>query len=154
MPPTIQTGSQASTSERDRKLRPGEKRSELVCRMKFCNTLPDIPFDPKFITYPFESNRFVEYKPTSLERNYKHDLLTEHDMGVVIDLINPNTYAVDLNASLDLEDEKLLEEDNLGPQDSKRSRHHNKAVPWLKKTEYISTEFNRYGVSNDKTETK
>ncbi|XP_076341672.1 RNA polymerase II-associated factor 1 homolog isoform X1 [Tachypleus tridentatus] len=75
-------------------------------------------------------------------------------MGVVIDLINPNTYAVDLNASLDLEDEKLLEEDNLGPQDSKGSRHHNKAVPWLKKTEYISTEFNRYGVSNDKTETK
>ncbi|XP_076342293.1 RNA polymerase II-associated factor 1 homolog [Tachypleus tridentatus] len=57
-------------------------------------------------------------------------------------------------ASLDLEDEKLLEEDNLGPQDSKGSRHHNKAVPWLKKTEYISTEFNRYGVSNDKTETK
>ncbi|XP_076342337.1 RNA polymerase II-associated factor 1 homolog isoform X2 [Tachypleus tridentatus] len=57
-------------------------------------------------------------------------------------------------ASLDLEDEKLLEEDNLGPQDSKRSRHHNKAGPWLKKTEYISTEFNRYGVSNDKTETK
>ncbi|XP_076343215.1 RNA polymerase II-associated factor 1 homolog [Tachypleus tridentatus] len=59
-----------------------------------------------------------------------------------------------LIASLDLEDEKLLEEDNLGPQDSKGSRHHNKAVPWLKKTEYISTEFNRYGVSNDKTETK
>lgn len=35
-----------------------------------------------------------------------------------------------------------------------RSRHHNKAVPWLKKTEYISNEFNRYGVSSEKTETK
>lgn len=28
-----------------------------MCRVKYNNTLPDIPFDPKFITYPFESNR-------------------------------------------------------------------------------------------------
>ena len=34
-------------------------RSELVCRVKYNNTLPDIPFDPKFILYPFESNRYV-----------------------------------------------------------------------------------------------
>lgn len=149
MPPTVHTGSS------DRKQRPAEKKSEIVCRVKYCNTLPDIPFDPKFITYPFESNRFVQYKPTSLERNYKHDLLTEHDLGVTIDLINPNTYAIDPNElSLHAEDEKLLEEESLAPQDSKRSRHHNKIVPWLKKTEYISTEFNRYGHSSEKTETK
>ncbi|KFM68346.1 RNA polymerase II-associated factor 1-like protein, partial [Stegodyphus mimosarum] len=54
MPPTIQTGTAAA--ERDRKLRPGDKRSDLVCRVKYCNTLPDIPFDPKFITYPFLPN--------------------------------------------------------------------------------------------------
>ena len=29
-------------------------RSELVCRVKYGNSLPDIPFDPKFIAYPFE----------------------------------------------------------------------------------------------------
>lgn len=33
-------------------------RSELVTRVKYNNTLPDIPFDPKFITYPFESSRY------------------------------------------------------------------------------------------------
>lgn len=151
MAPTIQT---TLASERDRKQRLGDRKSELVCRVKYCNTLPDIPFDPKFITYPFLSNRFVEYKPTSLERNYKHDLLTEHDLGVTIDLINPDTYAVDPHAALHPEDERLLEEDSLTPQDSKRSRHHNKAVPWLKKTEYISNEFNRYGNTSEKTETK
>ena len=34
-------------------------RSELVCKVKYNNTLPDIPFDPKFITYPFDPNRYV-----------------------------------------------------------------------------------------------
>jgi len=34
-------------------------RSELVCSVKYNNTLPDIPFDPKFITYPFDSTRYV-----------------------------------------------------------------------------------------------
>lgn len=168
-------------------------RSDLVCRVKYNNTLPDIPFDPKFIIYPFESNRytymqfvlvyyqlifkgmkqgkggkrttttnkaasssshfkdqwtnfrtlkcriklyviykvswelertfcwmnfvpnfwkfllkrrilfpsiifrFVQYNPTSLERTYKHELLTEHDLGVTIDLINPDTYKDDMS---------------------------------------------------------
>lgn len=37
--------------------------------------------------------RFIQYNPTSLERNYKHDVLTEVDLGVPIDLILPETYA-------------------------------------------------------------
>ena len=41
--------------------------------------------------------RYVQYNQTSLERNYKFDLLTEHDLGVPIDLINPDTYLVDHN---------------------------------------------------------
>ncbi|XP_014677153.1 PREDICTED: RNA polymerase II-associated factor 1 homolog [Priapulus caudatus] len=131
-----------------------QKRSDLVVRVKYCNTLPDIPFDPKFITYPFESNRFVQYNPTSLERNYKHDLLTEHDLGVNIDLIDPDTYKVDYNDVLDPADEKLLEEDVATPQDSKRSRQHSKTVSWMRKTEYISTEYNRFTPSAEKAEAK
>ena len=93
-----------------------------MCRVKYNNHLPDIPFDAKFIAYPFEANRyehvltiilcycfknismpatnlnnlfrFVQYKPTSLEKNYKHELLTEVDLGVNIDLIDPDTYAM------------------------------------------------------------
>ena len=38
--------------------------------------------------------RFVQYKPTSLEKNYKHELLTDVDLGVNIDLIDPDTYAI------------------------------------------------------------
>lgn len=38
-------------------------RSGVVCRVKYCNTLPDIPFDPKFITYPFDQHRYSFFTP-------------------------------------------------------------------------------------------
>lgn len=82
-------------------------------------------------------------------------MLTEHDLGVSIDLINKDIYAVEPGAYLDPADEKLLEEDILTPQDSKRSRHHAKSVSWLRRTEYISTEQTRFQPQTmDKVEAK
>lgn len=99
--------------------------------------------------------RFIQYNPTSLERNYRYEVLTEHDLGVSIDLINKDIYAVEPGATLDPADEKLLEEDILTPQDSKRSRHHARSVSWLRRTEYISTEQTRFQPqSMDKVEAK
>lgn len=129
-------------------------KADFVSRVKYNNNLPDIPFDAKFIAYPFESNRFVDYKPTTLEKNYKHEMLTEVDLGVNIDLIDPDTYAIDHNASLDPDDEKLLEEEPVNLPDKKRTAHHNKNVSWLRRTEYISTEYNRSRTSNEMVETK
>lgn len=41
----------------------------------------------------FDSScRFIQYNPTSLERNHKHELQTEVDLGVPIDLILPEAY--------------------------------------------------------------
>nr|XP_029528326.1 RNA polymerase II-associated factor 1 homolog isoform X4 [Oncorhynchus nerka] len=155
MAPTIQTQAQRdSDGHRSSSHRTVPERSGVVCRVKYCNSLPDIPFDPKFITYPFDQHRFVQYKATSLEKQHKHELLTEPDLGVTIDLINPDTYRVDPSILLDPADEKLLEEDITAPSSSKRSQQHAKVVPWMRKTEYISTEFNRYGVSNEKVEVK
>ncbi|XP_077468129.1 RNA polymerase II-associated factor 1 homolog [Stigmatopora argus] len=155
MAPTIQTQAQREDGHsRPSSHRTLPERSGVVCRVKYCNSLPDIPFDPKFITYPFDQHRFVQYKATSLEKQHKHELLTEPDLGVTIDLINPDTYRIDPNILLDAADEKLLEEDIQAPSSSKRSQQHAKVVPWMRKTEYISTEFNRYGVSNEKVEVK
>lgn len=130
-------------------------RSELICRVKYSNTLPDIPFDLKYITYPFVNDRFVQYNPTSLERNYKYEVLTEHDLGVTIDLINRDLYQSDPNNQLEPADEKLLEEEMHTPQDTQRSRHHAKSVSWLRKSEYISTEQTRFQPqNNEKVEAK
>jgi RNA polymerase II-associated factor 1 len=106
MPPTIQRpvskspggargrppGASGSSSSAQAAAGAQERKSELVCRVRYGNTLPDIPFDPKFIAYPFEPSRFIQYAPTSLERNYKYELLTEHDLGVHVDLILPEAY--------------------------------------------------------------
>lgn len=55
-----------------------------------------------------------------MERNYKYDVLTELDLGVDIDLITPDVYTVNGTEVLDPSDEKLLEEDVIPHQDSKR----------------------------------
>lgn len=131
-----------------------EKRSELACRVKYNNTLPDIPFDAKYIVYPFDANRYVQYNPTSLERSCKFELLTEHDLGVPIDLIDPDAYKIDPNAQLSIEDEYLLEDEVNIPIDPKRPRHNKQSVTWLRKTEYISTEYNRFAQSANRAEAR
>ncbi|XP_025409311.1 RNA polymerase II-associated factor 1 homolog [Sipha flava] len=140
MAPTIHN----NASQEKRPPRPIEKRSDLVCKVKYCNMLPDIPFDLKFLSYPFNTSRFIQYNPTSLERSYKFEILADHDLGVGIDLVNKDMYSIDYNVQMEPADEKILEEDILAPQDSKRSRHHARSVSWLRRTEYISTEQTRF----------
>ena len=101
MAPTVQRpGGAAGAAHKPSRQGDGEERKDLICRVKYCNNLPDIPFDPKFIAYPFDTQRFISYNPTGLERNYKYELLTEHDLGVTIDLINPEAYSQVLLTSL------------------------------------------------------
>ena len=66
MAPSIQLpgGPGASIKARQQQADPEERKSDLICRVKYCNTLPDIPFDPKFIAYPFDTQRFISYNPT------------------------------------------------------------------------------------------
>lgn len=131
------------------------KNLDLLCSVKYKNTLPDIPFDPKFLSYPFDAQRFIQYNPTSLERNHKHELQTEVDLGVPIDLILPETYtSFDAHTLLDPADEALLEEEIVQQPESKRARQHAKNVSWLRRTEYISTEFARPHGPGDSAENK
>lgn len=82
-------------------------------------------------------------------------MLTEHDLGVTIDLINRDIYYGDTHVNLDPADEKLLEEDSHAPQDSVRSRQHSRPISWLRKSEYISTEQTRFQPQNiEKIEAK
>ena len=72
---------------------PSLSRSELQCRVKYNNTLPDLPFDPKFLSCPFGNSRFTNYVSTTLEQQMKYDFITEQDLGVHVDLILPDAYA-------------------------------------------------------------
>ena len=63
-----------------------------------------------------------------MERNYKYEILTEHDLGVTIDLILPETYEYDemdgMETNMDPSDEKLLEEEFSAVHDKKRQARH------------------------------
>ncbi|KAM3186622.1 hypothetical protein ACTXT7_003923 [Hymenolepis weldensis] len=136
------------------KSRAKEIRQETVlCRVKYHNNLPELPFDPKFLTYPFDSSRFVQYAPTSLERNHKHELLCETSVGVDVDLIDPDAFKISRNFNLHPDDEKLVNETESNESNERKSRHR-RSVAWLRKTEYLSTEhYNKWNKS-EKIETK
>ncbi|VDO91008.1 unnamed protein product [Heligmosomoides polygyrus] len=120
---------------------------------RYRNTLPDVPFPGKFLPCPFvELERFIDYKPTSLEMEYKFEVQCEMDIGLNLDLIDPTTYKVNPNAEIQVnEKDAILLED----EDSNiKSAQHSKVVPWMRKTQYISSEFNRFGVAADRQEIK
>ncbi|GMT10484.1 hypothetical protein PFISCL1PPCAC_1781 [Pristionchus fissidentatus] len=139
--------------------KPQDKGPDLLCRVHYSNTLPDIPFDGKFLPCPFVSlDRFIPYKPSNLEKEHKFEVSCEADIGVDIDLIDPATYAIPPEKiPVEEEDAELLDDTQVGGKkgiNAKRSMQHARIVPWMRKTEYISHEFNRFGVSADRQETK
>ena len=44
------------------------------------------------LTLPCAANRQIKYKTTSIESRYKYPILTEPDLGVTVNLIDPNAY--------------------------------------------------------------
>eukprot|EP01090_Pellita_catalonica_P014281 TRINITY_DN359_c0_g1_i2.p1 TRINITY_DN359_c0_g1~~TRINITY_DN359_c0_g1_i2.p1 ORF type:complete len:390 (+),score=84.20 TRINITY_DN359_c0_g1_i2:74-1243(+) len=126
--------------------------SEFICRMKFRNTLPDIPFDPKLLDYPFDPMRFVKYTTTSLENSYQHVLHTEPDLGINVNLIDPEVFASSFAKEddqqktkqiLEQEDRDLLDSRKKSQQEQKRKERQRPHVSWLMKTKYISPEVSR-----------
>ncbi|KAJ1354457.1 hypothetical protein KIN20_011399 [Parelaphostrongylus tenuis] len=130
---------------------------DFICKSRVRNRLPDVPFNGKFLPCPFGGlERFIDYKPTSLEMGYKYDIQCEMDMGLNLDLVDPNTYKVNPNMETQLteKDAILLEDEDSNAEQIKRSAQHSKVVPWMRKTQYISSEFERFGVAADRQEIK
>jgi len=114
-----------------------DERDDLfVTPMTFMNKLPDLPFEPKFLKVPLTPNRFTEYKlGNTLEKNYKYEMLPDVDVGVSLDLIDLQMFAVPSTApKLDPADERLVSglsrigDGKSGPQN----------YPWLRKFKYMT----------------
>jgi RNA polymerase II-associated factor 1 len=131
---------------------PSTPVSEFICKFKYLNTLPDIPFDPKFLNYPFDDLRFAKYVTTSLEKNYKYQLHTESDMGIPIDLIEPNAYKP-LGINVDILGDGVSVDSALNTQ-KRRFETLRPNVPWLRRTEYMAADSELPKFRSDKIETK
>ncbi|CAK4624654.1 hypothetical protein LEN26_013797 [Aphanomyces euteiches] len=118
------------------------RQSEFIGTLEFRNQLPDLPFDAKFIQYPHDPDRFVKYRPTLVERDYVHEFYVEPNLGLPIDLIDPEKFEVP-NASQRYMSNQEIELLNMteivnGSTTSKaKIRPH---VPWLRRSEFMGTD--------------
>eukprot|EP00124_Ichthyophonus_hoferi_P003857 Ihof_evm2s368 gene=Ihof_evmTU2s368 len=141
------------TPSQGKVIRPSEREyaKDLLCRIKYRNTLPDIPFDAKLLAYPFDPLRFIRYRPSSVEIAHKFDLISESNLNIPIDLIDPDAYHVSANATLHKDDLALLED--IGDMEKsgtkQRKATHHMEVYWLRKTQWISSEHRQYGMTNE-----
>eukprot|EP01114_Cavostelium_apophysatum_P018236 TRINITY_DN5601_c0_g1_i1.p1 TRINITY_DN5601_c0_g1~~TRINITY_DN5601_c0_g1_i1.p1 ORF type:complete len:419 (+),score=94.45 TRINITY_DN5601_c0_g1_i1:78-1334(+) len=139
-----------------------KKHSEFICRTKYSNNLPPIPFDPKLLSYPFDKMRFVRYAATSLDRNMKHVLHCEPDLGIAIDLIDPAAYKAPSEVTLEDEDIAIVDpkeqvENGTTKSPSMKRRTESPrsfSAPFLKKSTYITGAADSIRIKPDAIETK
>uniref|UniRef100_A0AAV1VMG2 RNA polymerase II-associated factor 1 n=1 Tax=Peronospora matthiolae TaxID=2874970 RepID=A0AAV1VMG2_9STRA len=116
------------------------KQSEFLATLEFRNTLPDIPFDTKFVKYPHESERLIKYKPNALEMDYTYEIHEEANLGMTIDLIDPVKYEAPTEPEpLEVGDEQalMMREDHGGTKGRSKVRP---TVSWLRRTEYMGND--------------
>lgn len=116
------------------------KQSEFLATLEFRNTLPDIPFDAKFVKYPHEPERLIKYKPNTLEMDYTYEIHEEPNLGLTIDLIDPAKYEAPVEPEpLEVGDEQVLmmKEDHTGSKGRSKVRP---TVSWLRRTEYMGND--------------
>jgi RNA polymerase II-associated factor 1 len=113
---------------------PLRKNSAFIGKMNFQTFTPELPFEPKLCQYPFDPMRFVNYKTSSLEKNYKFTLFTEPNIGINIDLIQDSfKEKKNQKKELDPEDIILLSED--APEVQQLKKISKAKESWLKKSE-------------------
>lgn len=131
---------------------PLRTKSSFHSNMKFQSVLPEVPLEPKLYPYPFDPLRFILYKTTSLEKNHKHQLLTENNLGIPIDLINPQTLEIPQGqVEIDPKDLPLLFDET--PETLKSKKKGRSKESWLRQTN--REEFKpKYGNVENKKQTK
>ena len=85
------------------------RNQDYICPVRFHNPLPQVPSEQRLLAYPFAPDKFTKYQLTSLEAEYQHRLLTTLDMGLQIDLINPEVYVKGKGECILCDDEELFE---------------------------------------------
>lgn len=109
---------------------------------RFCNNLPSVPFDPKFLNRPLSSLRkHVMFSSSTLDQAYKIPVLTEPDLGVCPNLVDPDAYKLS-NAhkpELSPADLELIEQAaarGMAPKQYRAKSH----FAWMRKQEYMANE--------------
>jgi len=115
---------------------------EFIAPYSFSNALPEVPSDPKLLTVSFNKEAFVRYRyDSTTEATHKYELLAEPDLGIPIDLVDPQAYEAPDGAVAEPEDAALLSDVAMAQATGARgaNAHQYKQqlrseVTWLRKT--------------------
>lgn len=122
----------------------GGRASDLLGRHPFRNTLPEPPMDPKLLQQSSEVlMKQMKYKTTTIEGKYKYPILTEPDLGVTVNLIDPHAYRFyeeGTGPELHATDDKLANFHVDAPGTKKGKARPRPRVAWLRKTEYMAND--------------
>jgi hypothetical protein len=64
-----------------------KRPSEFVCKMKFFNTLPDVPSEAKLAVVALPLEEFGVFHPTSLQHEHKHEVVVGNDLALQVVLM-------------------------------------------------------------------
>jgi hypothetical protein len=90
------------------------KKKHFLCPLPLRNRLPEPTPGVKLVQMPSDLSSFVQFKPTSLDREYKWKHHCERTLGVNIDLIDLETHAPlpeDARPPMHPDDDRLLKWD-------------------------------------------
>ncbi|KAI9276063.1 RNA polymerase II-associated [Sporodiniella umbellata] len=123
-----------------------KSRSDYICRVRFRNTLPPIPFAPKMLTIPSLIDRHNPYQSNSLIEQTPHSFTMDQSSSIPFDkafidnldiLENNADRATMVNIS---EEDKILlsapRDGDVGAGSASRRPN----VTWLRRSEYIAHE--------------
>ena len=71
----------------------GKKPNDFLCKIKYKNTLPEIPFDPKTLAYDVDLTKYAAYSRTSLMK--QHHWGYYPDTSAVLDLVDIEAWTPD-----------------------------------------------------------
>ncbi|KAJ3276802.1 RNA polymerase-associated factor [Terramyces sp. JEL0728] len=144
------------TSKKETQKKTGQ---DFAFKLRYHCELPQVPFDPVLLKYPHAADRYYKYKETSLHSNYKYELVhPDGDQGLPCnpfqlgfcekEFQTPNYKLT--KQKLDPKDEALM----IKPVDKKLDSQGVINVPWLRRTEFISSQRNAYGRGSKKDDDK
>ncbi|KAJ1982272.1 hypothetical protein H4R35_000363 [Dimargaris xerosporica] len=124
------------------KRKPG---AEFLCKVRYLNTLPDLPFAPKLLKVDADAHvhRLTRYQHTNLAQRQPYPMYVDADLGMPLDLVLMGAFDQRTDPTLyevSPEDQLLM---SVPVRDGQAGRGRAVGVSWLRRTEYIASELTR-----------
>ncbi|CAO3628378.1 unnamed protein product [Cunninghamella echinulata] len=130
-------------------------RGDYICRVRYRNQLPPIPFPPKLLSIkpvairnvPYKTNSLIEQTPTSLTVNPTSSISFDKILVDYLDSMETNPEGIMRVTANVAEEDKILMTPPIDEKESnKQGRRPN--VTWLRRSEYIASAERKYKQAN------